>query len=191
MKPYNFLQINKFKIGEHYITPLREQDIFKIKDWRNSQFDILRQKNKLTNEDQIRYYQDVVKPTFSYPKPLQMLFSFLLNDECIGYGGLTNIDWESKRGELSFLLDPIRADNHALYEKEFSRFLDLMKQLVFEGLQFNRIFTETYDIRPFHISILEKNGFTPEGRLREHVLINRSFVDSLFHGFIKENYVAI
>ena len=69
-------------------------------------------------------------------------------------------------------------------------FIRLIKKVLFEDLNFNRIFTETYDIRPHHISILEKNGFQLEGRMREHIQINNKFVDSLIHGFLKEYYHA-
>lgn len=172
------------------MIPLREEDILDIKDWRNSQLDILRQKHLLTNREQESYYKNIIKPAFSDPAPEQILFSFLLKNQCIGYGGLTNIDWDSKQAELSFLLDSKRIADQAVYEKEFTIFLNLIKQLVFCGLQFNRIFTETYDIRPFHIVILEKNGFVPEGRMRQHVLIDGRFVDSLIHGFLKEYYVV-
>lgn len=181
----------EFSYHDYSIVPLREQDIQSIKEWRNAQLDVLRQKRKLTNENQERYYHKIVQPTFTHPAPLQMLFSYILNGECIGYGGITNIDWESKRVELSFLLDNKRVTDNKVYEKEFSIFITLIKQLVFDGLQFNRIFTETYNIRPFHIQILEKNGFVFEGRMRQHVMIDGRFVDSLLHGFIKEQYVKM
>ena len=190
MNDYSHFKISKSEAGEYCITPLREKDIFKIKEWRNAQMDFLRQKSPLTDKEQEDYYRKVIKPEFSHPAPSQILFSFLKNGECIGYGGITNIDWESKRTELSFLLNNKRAWVNSVYDKEFSIFLSLIKQLVFEKLQFNRIFTETFDIRPFHISILEKNGFIPEGRMHQHVFLKGKFVDSLIHGFTKEQYAA-
>ena len=37
-----------------------------------------------------------------------MLVSILAEpDHFIGYGGLTNIDWGSRRAEVSFLVDPV------------------------------------------------------------------------------------
>ena len=119
-----------------------------------------------------------------------MLFSFLENEQCIGYGGLTNIDWASKRVELSFLVNHQRAANNDLYLKDFSSFIDLMKKIAFDELNFNRIFTETYDLRPLHIRILEENGFKLEGRMKEHILVNGVLTDSLIHGFIKKYYNA-
>jgi RimJ/RimL family protein N-acetyltransferase len=186
LKPYNLINTIKPEIGEYRLIPLREQDIFNIKEWRNSQLDILRQNHLMTDEEQENYYKNRIKPTFSDPAPEQILFSLLLKNQCIGYGGITNIDWDSKRGELSFLLNPASTADSSLYEKEFSIFITLIKKMAFQGLQLNRIFTETYDIRPFHIAILEKNGFVFEGRLHQHVLIDGRFVDSLIHGFLNE-----
>jgi RimJ/RimL family protein N-acetyltransferase len=185
----HLLQKSEFLLQNYSIAPLREQDITSIKEWRNAQLDVLRQKRQLSDQDQIRYYNDIVKPTFIDPSPTQMLFSFLLDNECIGYGGITNIDWESERTELSFLLDNTRVPSSATYTKEFSIFISLIKQLVFDTLNLNRIFTETYDVRPLHVSILEKNGFILEGRARKHIKINGKFVDSLIHGYLKEQYV--
>ncbi|OFX21058.1 MAG: ribosomal-protein-serine acetyltransferase [Bacteroidetes bacterium GWA2_31_9] len=187
---YKVLNNNRFQIDDFAIVPLREYDIYLIKDWRNSQMDVLRQKEQLSDSGQLNYYNNAIKPLFSQLYPSQILFSFLKENDCIGYGGLTNIDWESKRAELSFILDSIHAKNNELYEKEFSMFIRLIKKVLFEDLNFNRIFTETYDIRPHHISILEKNGFQLEGRMREHIQINNKFVDSLIHGFLKEYYHA-
>lgn len=183
---YLALQREAYYYHDFFIVALRRQDIYKIKEWRNSQLDVLRQKRPLTDADQENYYINAVEPTFKQANPKIMLFSFIQNDSCIGYGGLTNIDWEARRFELSFLVDPAIYHNEEQYENCFSAFITLIKRAAFEDLGFNRMFTETYDIRPFHISILEKNGFRFEGRMLQHVIINEKFIDSLIHGFLKE-----
>jgi RimJ/RimL family protein N-acetyltransferase len=187
---YKVLNKNIFHHSGYSVVPYRDEDKFKVKEWRNNQMDVLRQKHLLTDSDQVNYYSNYVTASFSQEQPRIILFSFLENDNCIGYGGLTNIDWESKRVELSFLIDHNRASQKELYEKDFSAFITLMKMVVFDELKFNRIFTETYDIRPLHIRILEQNRFVPEGRMREHILINGNYTDSLIHGFIKKDYYA-
>lgn len=187
---YAALKNQVFSKGEFSIVPMREEDIFRIKEWRNRQIDVLRQKKPLTDQDQKDYFAKVVFSAFQQTHPSIILFSFLKSGQCIGYGGLTNIDWESKRIELSFLVDPDIYQNQQQYEECFSVFITLIKRVVFEELHFNRIFTETYDIRPAHVAILEKNGFRPEGRMRQHVVINGKFVDSLIHGYLKEYYHA-
>jgi RimJ/RimL family protein N-acetyltransferase len=153
-----------------------------IKEWRNQQIDVLRQKKILTDQDQLNYYTQFIEPSFHESNPKIILFSFFLDKNLIGYGGLTNCSWEDKRSELSIIVSTERYKNLELYEKDLTAFIKLMKQVNFDELRFNRIFTETYDIRPYHIRIIEQNDFRLEGRLKEHVFINGKYVDSLLHG---------
>lgn len=188
MNKYNCLKNQVFSINSYSVVPYRSVDLAKIKDWRNEQIDVLRQKKKLTDQDQLNYYHEFIEPSFHENNPRIILFSFLLDNNLIGYGGLTNCSWEDKRSELSFLLSTERAVVDELYEKDFSVFINLMKKINFMDLEFNRLFTETYDIRPHHISILEKNGFVIEGRMREHIIIKGQHVDSLIHGCLRSSY---
>jgi RimJ/RimL family protein N-acetyltransferase len=48
-------------------------------------------------------------------------------------------------------------------------------------LKLNKLTTEAFDLRPYLIETLEKNGFVLEGRLRSHNLINGIYRDSLLH----------
>lgn len=186
----NYIHLNSanYSLGDYSVVPFREDDLLNIKKWRNEQLDVLRQTKTLTDNDQINYFKNYIQPSYTDPNTRIILFSFLLNGKCIGYGGLTNVNWEDKRVELSFLLNTKRIKDDLIYTADFTHFIELMKTIVFVDLNFNRIFTETYDIRELHISILEKCGFLLEGRMREHVKINGKFVDSLLHGFIKRDY---
>ncbi|MGV3611842.1 MAG: GNAT family N-acetyltransferase [Fluviicola sp.] len=184
----NYLNKLVYSLNDFQVTPMRESDIFLIKDWRNAQMDVLRQAKLISDEEQLNYYRNVVVPGFEKEEPNIMLFSFLHAGECIGYGGLTNIHWSDKRVELSFLVNPDHAADLSVYEQDFSHFIELMKEITFKELGFNRIFTETYDIRDHHIGILESCGFLLEGRMRSHVCINGIFVDSLIHGLLKKDY---
>lgn len=185
---YIHLKQNSYSRGNYSVTSLRKEDLLLIKQWRNEQIDVLRQNKVLTDEDQMNYYEKYILPSYSNPTTSIILFSFLNNNECIGYGGLTNIHWEDRRVELSFLVNPSRANNQEIYLTDFTHFIELMKTIVFDDLKLNRIFTETYNIRDFHISILEKCGFKLEGIMKEHVRINNQFVDSLIHGILKKEY---
>lgn len=175
---------------EYYrIVALREEDIFKIKEWRNAQISILRQKKKLSDFEQQEYFNSVVLPSFKMQEPPLTLFSFLFKDECIGYGGLVHIDWFHKRAEISFLLNTIFNEELEQYKMHFSSFLKIMKLVAFKGLGLHRIFTEVYDIRPYVIEVLEQSGFQYEGRLKEHIHLNGKYIDSICHGLIRPNYV--
>lgn len=156
----------------------------KIRQWRNQQLQILRQARKLTKNDQIYYYENIVKPTFTCTKPSQIILAFIFNKQLVGYGGLVHISWENLRGEVSFLLDTKRGENLELYEKEFRIFLKLIRLVAFEHLHLNKIFTETFSIREHHIKILEEDSFIREGVLRQHVKIDNQYFDSILHGAV-------
>ena len=178
---YSFLSINKYCIKEYCLVPLREEDMELIMKWRNEQIDVLRQKKPLTKDQQHSYFNQVVMKSFSDDKPDCVLFSFLINSVCVGYGGLVHIDWESKTAELSFLVDTNRYSDKNLYKSDYNSFLTLISEIVFEDLKFKKLFTETYDIRPHHIEILEKFGFKEEKRIENSVEINGKNVCSVFH----------
>lgn len=186
---YSVLNNKKeWKSGEYSLTPIRERDIFCIKNWRNEQIDVLRQAKPLSDSDQITYYQDVVLPLFSQVRPEQLLFSFLYDGECIGYGGLVHIDWSKKWAEVSFLVDSVRACHAEVYKNDFTVFLSLIKYIAFHELRLEKLTGETYDIRSLHISILEANGFVLEKRMKNAREIKGRLVDSLFHGCYPTHY---
>ena len=120
----------------------------------------------------------------SHPK--QILFSYYFKNLMIGYGGLVNINWHHKRAEVSFLLNPERVIDVDCYSVDFSSFLGLIKLMSFEYLKLNRLFTETYEFRVDHISILESNNFNLEGILKKHILQDGKYINSLLHGFVNE-----
>lgn len=185
---YAILKRKNISLGEYALVGVREQDMENIRQWRNAQMDVLRQNKVLTQEDQRRYYAEVVVPSFTQPEPRITLVSFLKNGECIGYGGLTNIDWQTKRAEISFLLDPVRVGDENSYKKEFGIFLELIKEVAFKDMGLTELFTETYDIRPFHISELESHGFILKGRLRRRAVVNEKLVDSVLHRMLVSEY---
>jgi hypothetical protein len=185
---YIVLVKNIFSLNPYTIVPLREEDMQSIKVWRNSQIDVLRQKNQLTDEDQHHYFNHIVALGFSKSQPKEILFSYLENGECIGYGGFVNIDWEKKVAEISFLVATSRSKNLDQYEISFLTFLSLLKEVAFTDIKLNKLFTETYDIRDHHISVLEKSGFLLKNRIHNHQMIHGKMVDSLIHEFTKELY---
>lgn len=186
---YQSLKKSVFENGNYSIIPIRENDMESIRQWRNAQMNVLRQKTEITKESQQLYFKNVVSPLFLNASPTQLLFSFLQNNVLIGYGGLVNISWQDKRAEMSFLVKPEIAALNSDYKMAMTEFISLMKELVFNEMKFNRLFTETYDFRDFHISILLENGFKEEGRMREHILENGKFYDSILHSILKKDNV--
>ena len=180
-REYSVLSSSQYCIKEYCLVPLREEDMELIMNWRNEQIDALRQKKPITKDQQYNYFNQIIMKSFRDDKPESILFSFLINSACIGYGGLVHIDWKSKTAELSFLVDTTHYTDKNLYKSDFNSFLTLISKIVFEELKFKKLFTETYDFRPYHIEILEKFGFKEQKRIKNKVEINGKNVDSVFH----------
>ena len=174
----DFSQVN----GQYSLRPLKFEDMEPIRRWRNAQLDVLRQQKPLSREQQEAYWQNTVAPSYSQSKVEQLLLAFIEAEELIGYGGVTHIDWVEGCGEVSFLLNPKLVANPQEYRKKFGVFLEMIKTVAFDKLGLKRLYTETYDIRPDHISELELRGFRLEKRLSEAVEIQGRLVDSLIHG---------
>lgn len=188
---YKCLSTKRFEDDEGYaLVPLRQEDMESIRVWRNDQIDILRQQTPILPEQQQAYFNDVVAPLFQMEHPQQILFSYLLEGNCIGYGGLTYLDWTAKRGEISFLVDTLRSADADCYNRDFRRFLEMMKMISFDVLHLHRIFAETFSFRPHHATILEDAGFQLEGKMREHVFKKGEWVDSYIHGYLASEYYA-
>jgi RimJ/RimL family protein N-acetyltransferase len=182
---YAVLNVQEYHNKSYSLVPIREMDMISIMHWRNEQIDILRQKKKLTSREQSKYFHKVIRPLFKTQLPDQILFSFLKGNDCIGYGGLTHINWEALRAEISFLLNPTHTKKPLIYQKEFTIFLNFIKEVAFDDLHLHRVYAETYDIRPNHVKTLKKNKFVLEGRLRENEKINNRYVDTLIHGCLR------
>jgi RimJ/RimL family protein N-acetyltransferase len=187
---YRCLKKNTFNDRDGYqLVAIRNEDIENIRLWRNAQIRVLRQQKMISPEEQQNYFQNTIWPSLIQEHPKQILFSFLFQQACIGYGGLTNIDWDSSRAEVSFLVDPLRFEVADTYICDYSHFLTLLSQLAFEELHFHRLFTETFAFRSIHIKIMENFGFKQEGNLREHVFKDCQWHDSLMHGLLFEDWV--
>ncbi len=187
---YKVLNKQRFTKENYSIVPIRMEDRYIIMKWRNEQIYHLRQEQgkPLTEKDQDAYFNIVIARLFEQERPTQILFSYLENDVCIGYGGLVHISWTDKRAELSFLVNTIRTANETKYGEDFYNFIELMKELCFTEMKFNRLFTETYAFRTFHISILEYAGLKEEGRLRQNIFEKDKYYDSIFHSILTEEY---
>lgn len=187
---YRCLKENSFEDGSGYqLVSIRPEDSELIRQWRNAQIGVLRQSREITAAEQNAYFQKVILPSFQLEKPDQILFSFLCSEQCIGYGGLTHIDWQNSRAELSFLLEPNRAQDHFLYQRDFEHFLKLLYKIAFHKLQLHRLVAETYAFRDETINLLEQLGFKREGILREHVWKQNAWTHSVMLGLLETEAV--
>ena len=185
-KTYKILNQNSFSKDEFSIVPIRYEDRFKIMEWRNEQMYHLRQSALLTKEDQENYFSNVVAKLFDEEKPNQILFSYLKDGECIGYGGLVHINWSDKNAEISFIMKT------ELEEKEFKKhwgiYLELLENVAFKELKLHKLFTYAFDLRPHLYDILLNAGFKEEAVLKQHVFFNDSYIDVIIHSKFINDY---
>jgi RimJ/RimL family protein N-acetyltransferase len=178
MNTYKALNKQVFSERKHSIVPIRMSDRYDILKWRNEQMYHLRQSKPLTIEDQDNYFNTVVLELFEKEKPNQILFSFLENDICIGYGGLVHINWVDKHAEISFIMNTELED--LFFSYYWKVYLNLI-EVVARSLKLHKIFTFAYDIRPRLYESLLSSGFYKEARLKDHTYFNNEYKDVLIH----------
>ena len=189
MPKYICLQHQEQHIGDYSIVPLRYEDRFSIMKWRNEQIYHLRQARPLTEDDQQRYFDNVVSKLYDNPKPDQILFSYLEKGVCIGYGGLVHINWTDRNGEISFIMDTQLESEH--FAEHWSNYLTMLKAVAFDDLGLHKIYTYAFDLRPHLYTMLEANGYKREATLKEHCLFNGEYKDVVLHSLWNDRYEVI
>lgn len=183
MREYKCLNKNIFSAQGYKLVPIRDEDKFKIMDWRNEQIDILRQSTPLSKEQQENYFKNTVDPLFDQEKPGQILWSFLLEDKLIGYGGLVHINWGNKTAEISFLSETSRSKNRETFVADWFNYLTILKEIAAQELRFNKIFTYAYDTRPALYIALEKAGFKETERIKHGASEKGIQADVVIHSY--------
>lgn len=183
---YKILKRNTFKKDDYSIVPIRMEDRFLIMKWRNEQLYHLRQNKPLTAEDQDNYFNNVIANLFDKERPDQVLFSYLENDKCIGYGGLVHINWENRNAEISFVMDTAREKDE--FHKHWTVYLGLIEEVAFKSLGLHKIYTYAFDLRPQLYEALEACYYTREATLKEHCFYNEAYVDVIFHSKIANTH---
>ncbi|THD67724.1 GNAT family N-acetyltransferase [Robertkochia marina] len=187
MESYKVLKKQIFNSGDFEIQPIRFQDRFQIKRWRNAQIFHLRQKHPLSDKDQERYFKEVVNQLYDQDRPSQLLFSCFVKNELIGYGGLVHINWEDRNAEISFIMDPRLESSHFI--NYWVAMLKCLEELAFVSLNFNKIYTYAYDLRPKLYEALKISKYTNEAILKEHVYINGVPKSVLIHSKLNNKKV--
>lgn len=182
MNSYDCLEKQVFELDDFKIVPLRYEDRLDILKWRNEQIYHLRQSKSLTVEDQENYFNTIVDKLFDQEQPNQILFSFLENDICIGYGGLVHINWIDKNAEISFIMNTeLEKDN---FHTNWIKYLSLIEKVAFEDLKFHKIFTYAFDLRPHLYLALQNSSYFEETRLKEHCFFDGKYIDVVIHSKI-------
>lgn len=175
-------------IGKRRYRRIEQGDLAYLREWRNEQIQVLRQQVVIDDEHQMRWWRDSVVPGYQTPRPNLFLVVCDGDHGPSSYGGLTNLDWVSRRAEISFLASVEIAADPIRYADEFGSFLRWVTKYAFSELGLRRLFTETWCFRDEHVRVLESAGLVLEGRLRAHVLKEGATYDALIHGLLAEDW---
>lgn len=179
MPIYKVLNKEIFSFGSFSIVPIRIDDRFLIMKWRNEQIYHLRQQKPIAADDQEVYFANVIAKLFDQDHPEQILFSYLKDDLCIGYGGLVHINWIDKNAEISFIMDTSLEKKYFFFHWQI--YLGLIEKVAFEELGFHKIFTYAFDLRPKLYDVLEESGYVNEARLQDHCFFEGKYIDVIIH----------
>ena len=188
-KPYKVLKEQIYSTGDFSIVPIRNEDRYLIMQWRNEQIYHLRQNKPLTKKDQDNYFKNVVSKLFDQDEPDQLLFSFLKDEKCIGYGGLVHINWIDKNAEVSFVMDT--ALERHLFKFLWQIFLNFIEIIAFEELKFHKLFTFSFNLRPHFYEAIENIGYKKEAILNDHCLFQGNFIDVIIHSKIRNDNMVL
>lgn len=186
MRSYKALNNQVFNFKEYSLVPIRDVDKFEILKWRNDQIYHLRQNSILTKLDQEKYFKNIISKIFQEEEPKQILFSFLKNKKCIGYGGLVHINWIDRHAEISFIMNT-QLEKY-FFAHNWKIFLTLLEKVAFNDLNFHKIFTLAFDVRPHLYKAIEESNYSKEAILKDHYFYNNKFYDAIIHSKFNENY---
>lgn len=179
MKAYKILNSQIFKNENYSIVPIRFEDRYDIMNWRNDQIYHLRQRKLLTKASQDKYFIEIVDKLFDLKKPDQVLFSFLRNQNFVGYGGLVHINFDDKHAEISFVMNT-SLEKEYFYEFWFT-YLSLIEEVAFNEMGLIKIFVYAFDLRSKLYDVLIDSSYIQEARLKKHYLFNGKFIDVLIY----------
>ncbi len=184
MNYYISLKCQKVSLEKYSIEPIRSCDRYLIMTWRNEQMYHLRQEKPLTKEDQDLYFETTISKLFNEKYPDQILFSYLKEGICIGYGGLVHINWHDRNAEISFIMKTKLEKNE--FDIHWTNFLSMIEDVAFIHLNLIKIYTYAFDLRPKLYPILENCNYKLEARLHKHKFFENKFIDILIHSKIHE-----
>ena len=105
-----------------------------------------------------------------------------LDEEPIGQVDVMHHDWT--RPELAYWLLP---EHHG--EGYMTEAVSLVIDYFFETFEKRGLAARAFSSNDASRGLLERLGFTEEGRLREHRFVGGEYVDTIFYGLLREEWV--
>jgi hypothetical protein len=150
------------------LRPLTMEDMHVIRRWRHQVPETLRTPYMLTREMQEDYYRTVICDRRSATR----YWAVADGDVLLGYGGIENIIWENRNGEISLLMAPNERGKGLGAEAA-----ELILEQAFYRLNLEHVYGECYMCGPylFWEKMVEKYAGS------EVVLPRRKFWDGMYY----------
>jgi RimJ/RimL family protein N-acetyltransferase len=162
--------------GDIVLRPIERTDLEQIRVWRNDPELRSRTREwKALNLDNQKHWFERI----SDPLRTDHMFMLEYYGQPIGVIGLCGWNHHDRHAEISFYIgEPLMRGKGLM-----KRALSLLIEWGFEqGL--HRIFAEVYDFNIVSMKLLERLGFSYEGRQRHHAFRDGVFVDSVMMGLL-------
>jgi RimJ/RimL family protein N-acetyltransferase len=120
------------------------EDMEPIRQWRNQCLSTLRTPFPLTKEQQEQWYRDEICNRASRSRFWGIWLQSWNGGEALhGYGGIENIQWENRIGEISLLIDP-EEQGHGVGLTH----ANIIISRAFNDLNLHTVFAECYQNNP-------------------------------------------
>ena len=133
-------------------------------------------------EETTQFVAEVVADAAEH-KRLRYCLAVEYDGQLIGAGELWITDWYNECAEIGYVLHP------AYWGQGFAtEMANVLLAFGFEQLGMHRIFATCDPKNIASFSVLEKDGFQSEGRIRDHLRINGGWRDSLIYSMLHDEW---
>ena len=129
-------------------------------------------------EEEEEFYEELKKNKERMPT-----FAVVENEsgKPIGIAGFNWVNYQARWGEILYYLAP--EERGKGYGTEVVK---LLVEYAFRHLNLHKVWAKVHADNGASIRVLEKNGFTLAGRLRDHVWSDGRYLDGLFYELIRK-----
>lgn len=167
--------------GRVSLGVLMREDVHVLWKWHNDR----RVRKYLTMPHEVFFYEDEMEwyEAVRREKVREKVFAIVKNESrsLLGLIGLHNIDPHSRNAELGYFIGPDHWGKGYGTEAVF-----LAVRYAFNWLNLRKLYARVFEGNFPSIRVLERNGFTLAGRLREHQYVpGEGFVDVLLYELLR------
>jgi len=163
------------------LRPIEEKDLRAIKGWKNDP-EIKKSLGGFSygfsEKDIISWYKN--RPKNDYRWAIVVIST----KKTIGFVGLYNIDQISHHAELGILI----GDKNAHGKNFASETTNTILKFAFSEMNLHRIYLYVLGNNIAAIRVYEKNGFTCEGTLRQHIYRDGQYNNYIVMGILRDEY---